>query len=68
MKYVQVSLLKTDSNCNLVCWLEKDKRIKQGKILTLKDVEGRWKVLEIYSLVELEHEELQKEWKVGGLA
>jgi hypothetical protein len=67
MKYIQVSLLRTDLNCNLVCWLEKDKRIKPGRVLTLKDTEGKWKVQEVYSLVELEQDELQKDWKVGGL-
>lgn len=67
MKYVQVNLFEINSNRNLVCWIEKDSRVKIGKIITLKNQEGRWRVNDIYSGIEKELDELHRDWKVGGL-
>lgn len=67
MKYVQVNLFEINSNRNLICWIEKDSRVKKGKIITLKNQEGRWRVDNIYSGIEKEFDELHQDWKVGGL-
>lgn len=67
MKYVQVNLFEINSNRNLICWIEKDSRVKKGKIITLKNQEGRWRVDNIYSEIEKELDELHQDWKVGGL-
>lgn len=67
MKYVQVDLLEVNSSRNLVCWIEKDSRVKVGKIITLKNQDGKWRVNNIYSGIEKDLDELHQDWKVGGL-
>jgi len=45
--YIQVMLTKEESQ--MVAWVEKDKRLKEGVKLTLKDVEGKWTVEKLYT-------------------
>lgn len=49
-----------------ICWLDIDKRVKEGTILELKNIPGYWYVKKIYE-IELEHKEINRTWHVGGL-
>lgn len=73
MEWQQTMLTRKNgdpSNCGtlevFICWLEVDKRVKEGSIVSLKGETKRWKV-------EKQFEELRtkfpprQDWKVGGL-
>lgn len=49
-----------------VCWLEVDKRVKQGTVLTLKGERKRWKVEKQFRELRTSSPPRQ-DWKVGGL-
>lgn len=55
---VQVKL--SQGNLQKVCWVDKDPRLKQGADISLKDVEGRWKVEAVY-LIELDISALNRQ-------
>lgn len=64
MKIVQVHL--ADDKKHMTCWLPADARLKVGTVLTLKNIEGKYTVKEIYSTV-MEQYEINRKWDVGGL-
>jgi len=64
MRIVQVHLAK--GNNHMACWLPADAGLKVGSVVTLKNVEGKWTVKELFSIV-MEHYEINRKWEAGGL-
>ena len=63
---IQVRLRHGDSE--LVCWLERDSRLRAGVDITLRgDDEKLWRVEKLYPTVKKRRSSLHKSWKVGGL-
>ena len=52
-------------NIRTVCWLPRDPLVKVGTVISLAKSDTRWRVLEQYSTME--HQEINRNWKVGGL-
>jgi hypothetical protein len=55
-------------NCGdswVTCWLEDDPRLRCGRTITLKGIEGEWIIDKRYSLTVSERPETR--WRVGGL-
>ena len=50
----------------MACWLPADAGLKVGSVVTLKNVEGKWTVKELFSIV-MEHYEINRKWEAGGL-
>ena len=50
-----------------ICWLEVDKRVKEGSIVTLKGERKRWKVEKQFTQLRTTELQDNKKWKVGGL-
>jgi len=51
----------------MVCWLEVDKRVKEGSIITLQKCGNkRWRVEKQFKDLRTNHPPRQ-DWKVGGL-
>jgi len=50
----------------LVCWLQVDKRVKEGSIISLKGEKKRWKVEKQFRDLRTNVPPRQ-DWKVGGL-
>lgn len=67
-QYQQVYLVeRPDPDSELTCWLPVDPRVKIGAQLELKELPGIiWDVKVIYSTV-LDHDQLNRRWRVGGL-
>lgn len=66
MKLTQAQLSSVTSNGRLVmtCWLPSG-NLKIGMIITLKNLEGKWKIEELYHTTDSKL--LNIDWKVGGL-
>lgn len=59
----------SDIAATIICWIEDDPRVKEGAIISLKDLDpGRkWKVMKVWQECILEKDNLYKPWRVGGL-
>jgi hypothetical protein len=53
-------------NRRTVCWLPRDPRVKIGTVISLAKSDRRWRVLGQYSIKD--YQEVNRDWKVGGLA
>lgn len=62
--YIQVEL--SQDKKVLVCWIPVDKRVKTGVKLTLKGLDGWWRVNEMYFILQ-SRDNINRDWKVGGL-
>ena len=58
-----------DMASSITCWVEDDPRVKEGAIISLKDLDpGRkWKVVRSYDECLIDKSSLYKPWRVGGL-
>lgn len=66
----QVELELEGGFTRMVTWIEdsfQHRKIKVGTVLSLKGVEGRWKVIAAYRGYFAKGQGLRQEWKVGGL-
>ena len=64
MKIVQVHLSKDKDH--MACWLPADAGLHKGSVVSLKDLEGKWTVQEVYTIV-MEQHDIKRKWNVGGL-
>jgi hypothetical protein len=64
VKIVQVHLSKETEH--IVCWLPAEPKLKVGLILSIKGLEGKYTIKEVYSTV-MDHFEINRKWDVGGL-
>ena len=53
-------------NRRMVCFLPRDPRVKVGTVISLAKSDRRWRVLEQHAIKE--YQEVNRDWKVGGLA
>lgn len=63
MLYIQTKLVS--GNNYMTCWLPRDPRVKVGTVISLAKSDTRWRVMEQYSTME--HNDIRRDWKVGGL-
>jgi hypothetical protein len=63
MQIVQTEL--AHGNARMICWLPQDPRVRVGSVISLAKGGDRWRVLEQYSTAE--HQEVNRDWRVGGL-
>lgn len=58
----QYQLVEEDSNSVLLVWLEYDNRVKEGSLISLKEVpERKWRVVNIYD-TRLERNDIKRGW------
>ncbi len=67
-EWIQHKLIRKKGNALIVrfCWLEADKRINEGSIITLKGERLRWTVAHQFKNIRITSPPRQ-DWKVGGL-
>lgn len=66
MKIVQVELENVGHSEYMLCWLSTEVyKIKPRMVVSLKDVDGLWKVTKIYTTQD--HYKIKRKWEVGGL-
>jgi hypothetical protein len=53
-------------NRRMVCFLPRDPRVKVGTVISLAKGDRRWRVLGQHETKE--YQEVNRDWKVGGLA
>jgi hypothetical protein len=51
----------------MVCWLEQDSRVHRGSRITVKGDDAVWQVVEQYLGTRMAPNEINRQWKVGGL-
>lgn len=61
---VPVELERLSDRRRQVCNLETSVSLKKGTIVSLKDVAGRWRIVQLYQEIYFTP---RTDWKVGGL-
>lgn len=64
--YVQVKLQETETEKIMTCWVDDPNRFNKFDILELRDLPGKWKIIEKYK-TQKRREHIHTDWNVGGL-
>ena len=65
-EYKQAEFRRVKDNAWTMGWVKMDRKLKEGNIVTLKDSQGKWKIVKIYEDIKTE-EDIKTGWNVGGL-
>ena len=65
-EYKQAEFRRVKDNAWTMGWVKMDRKLKEGNIVTLKDSQGKWKIVKIYENIKTE-EDIKTGWNVGGL-
>ena len=62
----QIEMRSLETGLRTICWIDNDKGIKKGAIISLAGSDEKFEVLEKYNSI-VQRATLHKDWKVGGL-